>query len=91
MTRHQTFSTTLTLPDETEVEVAVTYTYYKGWTGDRTDPPEPASVEIQSVVPDVPEHLYDTVAEEAFANYRDWCEAEAEYRADAAREARWER
>lgn len=84
MTRNQTFTTTVTLPDETEVEVAVTYTFHKGWKGDRTDPPEPDSVEIQSVTPDIPD--WDTLVEECFDDHANYLADAAEYRWRMARD-----
>lgn len=52
MTR--TFKTSLMWHDsrggECEAQVFVTYVGTKGFAGDRTDPPEPASVEIVKIV-----------------------------------------
>jgi hypothetical protein len=81
-----TFTTTLTLPDETEVEVKVTYTYHKGFKGDLTDPPEPASVEIQSVVPDVPMECYDGLVKECFSHQQDYADDAADWRYEMRRD-----
>jgi hypothetical protein len=82
-----TFTTTLTLPDETEAEVTVTYTYYAPYKGDLTDPPEPASVEIQSVAPDVPMECYDGLVEECFDNQAQHMDDVADWRYEMRRNA----
>ncbi len=87
MTCHK-FTTTLHWTDpanedeEISQEVTVEYSYYKGFDGGShaIDPPEHASVEIQSVVPDVPSALYDELAEEAFMHHADYLADAAEYR-----------
>ena len=86
------FHTTIVLPDDVEQPVTVTYTYYAGYDGGRytESPPEPASVEIQSVTPDVPEEYYDALAAEAFEDYAAYCADAAEARAEARAEDRWD-
>jgi hypothetical protein len=67
--------------------VTVTYTYHKGFNGDLTDPPETPSVEIQSVVPDVPVECYDGLVEECFDNYAQHVDDVADWRYEMNRDA----
>jgi len=80
------FTTTVTLDDDKEVEVVVTYDFHKGFAGDWTDPPEPDMVEIISTTPDVPFAVYDDLVAEAFEDYEAYQADAAEYRAEARRE-----
>lgn len=82
----QSFTTTLTLPDETEVEVAVTYRHIKGYPASWVEPDEPDSVEIDSVVPDVPESCYADLIEQAFEDHASYLADAAEWKADMRRD-----
>jgi len=82
----QTFTTTLTLPDETEQEVTVTYTYHRGYPASWGEPAEPAAVEIQSVVPDVPDSCYGDLVEQAFEDHANYLADAAEWKADMRRD-----
>jgi hypothetical protein len=90
----RTFKTTLIWHDgvgsECEAEASVTYVGRKGFAGDRTDPPEPASVEIIKIVsaiyPEdaIPDRLRedDALIDECFEHWADDEAAGEEYRAD---------
>jgi len=83
MTTH-TFTATAILPSGDEHEVTVTYTYQAGYKGDYYQLPEPPSVEIQSVTPDVGD--WDGLASEAMQDYADYLADAAEYRAEMQRD-----
>jgi hypothetical protein len=72
--------------EDHDVEVTVTYTYHKGYAGDRTDPPEHASVEIDTVTPDVPADVWDTLVEECFEHYAAMADDAADYRYEMGRD-----
>lgn len=78
---------------EIETRVRVVYSYYKGFAGDCTDPPEPASVEIQSITSepagvDIPDSFFED--EDLLAEcMQDWIASEedaAEWRAQCRRD-----
>lgn len=83
MTTH-TFTTTAILPSGEEQEVTVTYTYHAVYKGDYYQPPEPPTVEIQSVKPDVGD--WDGLEFEAMQDYVDYLADAAEYRAEMRRD-----
>ena len=96
MSDRGSFSTSITIEDElgeTEYDVRVIYDRYRGFPGDRIDPPEDASVEIIEITPadksiTVPEHFYedDALIAECMENWAiDVADAE-EYRAEARRD-----
>ncbi len=67
---------------EVEARVRVTYSRFKGFAGDWTDPPEPAAVEIVSIFPldstdPVPDHFLtdESLIEECL---EDWANEEVE-------------
>lgn len=82
---HHTLTTTAFWTDadgeDRDQDVKVVYTYYRGFNGSQIDPPEPASIEIQSVTPDVPESCYDALAVECWEDYAGYVADAAEYRA----------
>ena len=78
---------------EIETRVRVVYSRYKGFAGDRTDPPEDASVEIISITSepagvDIPAHFFED--EDLLAEcLQDWAEDDveaAEWRAQCRRD-----
>lgn len=78
---------------EIETRVRVVYSVYKGFRGDQIDPPEPASVEIQSITSepagvDIPDRFFED--EELLAEcMQDWIDGEsdaAEWRAQCRRD-----
>lgn len=79
MTTH-TFTTTAILPSGDEQEVTVTYTYQAGYKGDYCQPPEPPTVEIQSVTTAVGD--WDGLEFEAMQDHADYLADAAEYRAE---------
>lgn len=87
-----TFTTTVlyhnSVGGEVEQDVAVTYTYHKGWDGGRyaDSPPEPDGVEIQSVVPDVPDACYADLVEQCFEDHANYLADAAEWKADMRRD-----
>jgi len=80
MTQH-TFTTTI---DGTEF--VVIYEYHKGFAGDWYDPPEPDTVEILAVTPDVALSAYDDLVAEAFEDHAGYLSDALEYRAELRRE-----
>lgn len=94
-----TFSTTLLWHDsrggEVETDALVTYSFYSGYTGDRINPPEPASVEIAEIVPSdlsitIPQHFYSNaeLEDECMEDWSARIADAAERRAEAARDDR---
>lgn len=82
----QTFTTTITLPDETEVEVAATYRHIKGYPVSWDEPGESDSVEIDSVVPDVPDACYSDLVDAAYQDHANYLADAAEWKADVRRD-----
>lgn len=85
------FNTTLFWHDSTggecEAEVTVHYDRHKGFAGDRTDPPEDASVEITAITgadPDVPARFYqdENLIAECLEHWAEADASAAEYRAE---------
>lgn len=104
MTDYHKFDTTYVWYDadenEYEVEAQITYAFRKGYNGDYYQPPEDASVEITDIKitkGDISIAELDKFAEgdelerECFSDYQNYQDAMEESRADAAREARWDR
>lgn len=93
----RTLKTELIWHDSTGMEISctavVTYSVDPGYAGDRTDPPQDASVEIidvSAVDPeyDIPERAIDLdcLAEECLADWREDLIAAEEYRAEQRRD-----
>ncbi|WP_159975814.1 MULTISPECIES: hypothetical protein [unclassified Novosphingobium] len=83
--------------NEVEAEVRVTYTAHRGHAGTMIDPPEPASVEIVSIVPVDPTvtlpagyaagDFDETFFEDCLEDYAAEMACAAEWRAEARRDA----
>lgn len=87
-------STSITLEDDTEVDVRVLYQRYKGYRGNYYQPSEPASVEIIKIVcadPEIgiPDHFGDNeeLKAECMADWEVDAEDAAEWRAQCRRDA----
>lgn len=77
---HHTFTAPAILASGDERDVEVTYTYYAGYKGSLEESPEPESIEIQSVTPDVPD--WDALLPECFEDYAGYLDGMAEWRAE---------
>lgn len=78
-----------------EIDVAVNYYYYKGFRGNRVEPSEPASVEIESVIDknnhDYAEELTEEEENRLEMEVFEYLQAEHEYYAELKYEERKER
>lgn len=64
-----THTFTTTIQDQ---EATITYTYHRAYAGSYYEPPEPASIEIQSVEPAMPEDVWEQIEALCFEDYADY-------------------
>ena len=67
-------------------EVTITYAYHRAYAGSYYEPPEPASIEIQSVEPAMPEDVWEEMESLCFEDYSEYLADAAEYRAELRRD-----